>query len=100
MATLPVPGEGHLSSRFPGDEFQRGLARWNRRRLAPGLPGDDCLHAVLDVKHSEAWNREAIAPSVAEDPRRAGAIAEGALIRLRCGERCFARYRAGLWQRR
>jgi Iron-containing redox enzyme len=55
------------------------------------------LHAVLDVKHSEAWNREAIGPLVAEDPRRARAIAEGALIRLRCGERCFERYRAELW---
>ena len=56
------------------------------------------LHAVLDVKHSEAWNREAIAPLVAEDPRRAAAIAEGALIRLNCGARCFARYRQELWQ--
>ena len=56
------------------------------------------LHAVLDVKHSEAWNREALRPLVAEDARRATAIAEGALIRLRCGERCFARYRAHLWQ--
>ncbi len=56
------------------------------------------LHAVLDVKHSEAWNREAIGPLVAEDPRRARAIAEGALIRLKCGERCFARYRAELWE--
>ena len=55
------------------------------------------LHAVLDVKHSEAWNREALRPLVEEDPRRATAIAEGALIRLRCGERCFERYRAHLW---
>jgi hypothetical protein len=55
------------------------------------------LHAVLDVKHSEAWNREAIGPLVAEDARRARAIAEGALIRLRCGQRCFERYRAELW---
>lgn len=55
------------------------------------------LHAVLDVKHSEAWNREAIGPLVAEDSRRARAIAEGALIRLRCGQRCFERYRAELW---
>jgi hypothetical protein len=52
------------------------------------------LHAVLDRRHSEAWNAEAIAPLVAEDPRRATAMAEGALIRLRCGERCFERYRA------
>ena len=55
------------------------------------------LHAVLDIKHSEAWNREAIGPLVAEDPRRAPAIAEGALIRLECGRRCFERYRAELW---
>jgi hypothetical protein len=55
------------------------------------------LHAVLDVKHSADWNREAIRPAVEEDPRRARAMAEGALIRLRCGERCFARYRQVLW---
>lgn len=55
------------------------------------------LHAVLDVKHSADWNREAVRPLVEEDPRRATAIAEGALIRLKCGERCFARYRAELW---
>ncbi|MET0248368.1 MAG: iron-containing redox enzyme family protein [Sphingobium sp.] len=54
------------------------------------------LHAVLDVKHSRDWNEEAIKPLVAEDPRRATAMAEGALIRLACGERCFARYRAHL----
>jgi hypothetical protein len=55
------------------------------------------LHSVLDVKHSEAWNREALRPLVSEDPRRAAAIAEGALIRLNCGKRCFERYRAELW---
>lgn len=55
------------------------------------------LHAVLDVKHSEAWNREALRPLVEENPRRATAIAEGALIRLGCGARCFERYRAELW---
>lgn len=55
------------------------------------------LHAVLDIKHSADWNREAIRPAVAEDPRRATAMAEGALIRLTCGERCFAAYRARLW---
>lgn len=55
------------------------------------------LHAVLDVKHSADWNREALRPAIAEDPRRAVAIAEGALIRLRCGARCFARYREALW---
>ncbi len=51
------------------------------------------LHAVLDVKHSAAWNEEAIRPLVAADPRLAKPIAEGALLRLRAGQRCFDRYR-------
>jgi hypothetical protein len=63
-----------------------GLSERERRYFA--------LHAVLDVKHSEDWNREAIRPAVAEDPRRATAMAEGALLRLECGKRCFERYRA------
>lgn len=54
------------------------------------------LHAVLDVKHSADWNREALIPLVAEDGDRAVAIAEGALIRLECGRRCFDAYRAAL----
>lgn len=55
------------------------------------------LHAVLDVKHSEDWNREALRPLVEQDKRRALAIAEGALMRLVCGQRCFDRYRKHLW---
>jgi hypothetical protein len=54
------------------------------------------LHAVLDIKHSEEWNKEAIRPAVedpVEGPARARAMAEGALMRLKCGERCFERYR-------
>ena len=54
------------------------------------------LHATLDIKHSEEWNKEAIVPLVTEDPRRATAMAEGALMRLYCGARCFERYRAEL----
>lgn len=52
------------------------------------------LHATLDIKHSRAWNDEVLRPLVAEDPRRAKAIAEGAMLRLWCGARCFDRYRA------
>jgi hypothetical protein len=66
------------------------------RRL--GVPGKFrhyfALHAVLDVKHSATWNAEVIAPLISEDPRRALAIAEGALMRLECGAACFARYRS------
>lgn len=54
------------------------------------------LHATLDVAHSKSWNSEVIGPLVREDPRRAHAIAEGALMRLRAGERCFVRYRREL----
>lgn len=52
------------------------------------------LHAVLDIKHSECWNREVLRSLVAEDPRCAAAIGEGAVIRLWHGARCFERYRA------
>lgn len=55
------------------------------------------LHAVLDVKHSAAWNAEAIVPAIREDPNRAHAIAEGALMRLSCGADCFECYRQHLW---
>ena len=52
------------------------------------------LHAVLDVKHAAAWSAEVIRPVVETRPEAAAAIAEGALMRLHCGERCFSRYRA------
>jgi hypothetical protein len=52
------------------------------------------LHAILDIKHSAAWNSEAIEPLVSEHPEVATAIAEGALMRLACGARCFERYRS------
>jgi hypothetical protein len=51
------------------------------------------LHAVLDVKHSECWNREVLRSLVAENPRCAHAIGEGAVLRLWHGARCFDRYR-------
>jgi len=55
------------------------------------------IHSTLDVRHSEAWNREVLAPLVAERPDTAAAIAEGALLRLSAGQRCFRRYRNKLW---
>ena len=51
------------------------------------------LHAVLDIKHSECWNREVLRSLVGENPRCAQAIGEGAIIRLWHGTRCFERYR-------
>jgi hypothetical protein len=51
------------------------------------------LHSTLDVRHSLEWNREIIAPLIADRPELASAIAEGALMRLDAGARCFERYR-------
>lgn len=56
------------------------------------------LHSTLDVKHSIAWNREVLGPLVAENPATARPLAEGALMRLEAGRRCFERYRAELWR--
>jgi len=55
------------------------------------------LHANLDVEHSKAWNAEALRPLVEADPGCAPLIAEGALMRLICGEQCFETYRIHLW---
>lgn len=54
------------------------------------------LHAVLDIRHAATWLAEVIRPLIEEDSRRACAIAEGALMRLNCGEACFRRYRERL----
>lgn len=54
------------------------------------------IHATLDVQHAEAWSREVLRPLVAEEPRTARAIAEGALLRLSAGARCYERYRRDL----
>ena len=51
------------------------------------------LHAVLDIKHSECWNREVLRSLVSENTRCAYAIGEGAVLRLWHGARCFDRYR-------
>jgi hypothetical protein len=51
----------------------------------------------LDIKHSEAWNREIFASIVADRPEVAPHIAEGALMRLQCGADCFEAYRRHFW---
>jgi hypothetical protein len=75
-------------------------ARVNAGLKRLGVPGAArryyALHATLDVKHSAAWNREVLRPLVAGNPETARAIAEGALMRLLAGERCFVRYRRTL----
>ncbi len=58
------------------------------------------LHAVLDIKHSEDWNEQALKPLVRDNPDCARYLAEGALMRLVCGDRCFEAYRSALWGER
>jgi hypothetical protein len=65
-----------------------GVAAEQRRYFA--------VHAVLDVRHSKAWLEEVIRPLVTADGRCARLIAEGALLRLRAGARCFEAYRQAL----
>lgn len=55
------------------------------------------LHATLDVKHAAAWQSEVLYSLVEHEPRTARLIAEGALMRLHAGARCFHRYRHELW---
>lgn len=57
------------------------------------------LHATLDIAHSEAWNAEVLTPLVRDHPECAPFIAEGALMRLEAGRRCFEAYRGHLWSR-
>jgi hypothetical protein len=81
-------------------------APWRAERVAEGLKrlgvGKErkyfALHATLDIAHSEAWNAEVLRPLVGEDPGCARYIAEGALMRLEAGRRCFEAYRAELWR--
>ena len=68
------------------------------QRLGFGMPVRRyyAVHSTLDVKHSEAWNREVLRPLVEAHPQVARPIAEGALMRLHAGARCFERYRGEL----
>ena len=68
-----------------------------RLGVEPSLRKYFQLHAVLDVEHSRQWNEQALRPLVTEHPQTARHIAEGALMRLACGARCFDAYRGQLW---
>ncbi len=54
------------------------------------------LHATLDVEHFRRWELEVLHPLVESQPRIARHLAQGALMRLRAGQRCFERYHAVL----
>ncbi|MDO8343332.1 MAG: iron-containing redox enzyme family protein [Cellvibrio sp.] len=50
------------------------------------------LHATLDIAHSRAWIREIVRPLDNMNPECAQFIAEGALMRLHCGQLCYEKY--------
>lgn len=54
------------------------------------------LHAVVDVRHAQAWLNEVLVPLVETRPEVATCLAEGALMRLEAGARTFTRYREHL----
>jgi hypothetical protein len=58
------------------------------------------LHSTLDVHHWRAWSAEVIDPMVRANPEVMRPIAEGALLRLSAGAKCFKRYRRHLWRGR
>jgi hypothetical protein len=88
-------GVVELTAPWRADLVARGL-----KRLGVGKERKYfALHATLDVAHSEAWNAEVLTPLVQERPECAPFIAEGALMRLEAGRRCFEAYRQHLWPR-
>lgn len=80
-------------------------APWRAAHVAEGLKrvgvGVErkyfALHATLDIAHSQAWNREVLHPLASERPDCIRAMAEGAVMRLMAGGRCFEAYRGTLW---
>jgi hypothetical protein len=51
------------------------------------------LHSTVDLVHARDWRDEVLIPLVAEQPELSRWLAEGALMRLRAGQRTFERYR-------
>jgi hypothetical protein len=88
--------------------FQRRLSAWNSERLSAGLPSPDWMEGLLEEAGLLALEGQfveqesrAVSERVATAPQDAdafvaAAIAEGALLRLTAGARCFERYRQEL----
>ncbi|MBA2657146.1 MAG: iron-containing redox enzyme family protein [Tatlockia sp.] len=67
-----------------------------RLGLSPEAQHYYLLHSSIDIKHSKAWNTEVFLPLITDNPSLICPIAEGALLRLNAGKRCFERYRQEL----
>ncbi|HEX8470294.1 MAG TPA: iron-containing redox enzyme family protein [Brevundimonas sp.] len=81
-------------------------APWRAGHVAAGLKrlgvGSErkyfALHATLDVEHSRTWNEEVLRPLAETHPECIRSLAEGAVMRLAAGARCYEAYRARLWE--
>ena len=52
------------------------------------------LHTAPEVSGAKCWVEKITDPLADTNPTCAGALADGALMRLLCGQRCFERYSA------
>jgi len=82
---------GAIEVTAPG-RVKKVSAAMKRVGMSPGTRAYFDLHAALDISHGRAWIKEVIGTLVADDPSSQPFLAEGALMRLTCGERCFDRY--------
>ncbi len=82
-------GAVELTAPGRAKKVQEGLKRLG---ISPEGQHYYSLHAAIDIKHSQDWNREVILPLVTDKPNLIPSIAEGALMRLNAGARCFDRY--------
>ncbi len=90
---LGALGAVELTAPWRADHVARGL-----KRVGVGAERKYfALHATLDVEHSRTWNEEVLRPLAAERPECIPSLAEGAVMRLMAGARCFEAYRAHLW---
>lgn len=87
--SLGALGVIELTAPLRAAHVAKGMARLDMPRKARAYFD---LHAVLDVLHSREWIKEIIRPLVDANPDCAIFIAEGALMRLTCGQQCFDRY--------
>ncbi len=87
MATRAELGAAdRCASQFLTDEFQRGLARWNRERLAPGLPTDDWaarLDRDMRMTRLEGGFVEELRRSVRERAAEAPTDPDGFILSVR-----------------
>jgi len=89
---------GAMATAMMSSSARNALINDGLRRLGVAAPARDYyqLHAGIDRRYAEAWQREVIRPLVEANPPVAVALAEGALLRLQAGAHCCERYRREL----